>query len=458
MSVINRRPSAAAGVPGPKGDQGNPGAAGAVGPQGSGGLIGPKGDKGDVGAGSASVATEPRLVALGDSITQDDAAPNASRKWVNQLTALRSWTLDANGGINGSSVATGGGTPLVNRWQNSVPANYDGHVTILIGTNDWNNNLPLGLPGSTDPASIYGALLTTARGVLGRGPLVTLHLLTPTWRGEEPGRNTAGYTLEQVRQAVRDVAGQVEREFPGQVQLVDIGRGLTDWLSAPNSAYLQNDRLHPAPAGDDLIAAYLGMNLAGVAAVITPPSTLYARMFSALAAGPLAGQDGWTVASGNYSVTASGLAVNAPFDTAVVGAQHDQGAGTRARIRVASGAAMLRFRMQPGGQYYAVYALKTPTGPTGLPYALDFALISGSSVQSWGPSQSGTPITPLPAFPYWMEIEQLASSLNVRVWADGAARPSSPTLTNAPTTQLAGGLIGLAYSNEASVITHLEVE
>ena len=437
-------PPGPAGERGPQGQDGAAGPAGATGPAGAAGADGPAGPVGAPGsANEASVAD--RLAALGDSITYGDQVGGPPNAWPAQLAALRGWTLDTNAGINGSSASTGGGNALVNRWQDAVPAGYDGHVTVLIGTNDYNQGLPLGAPGSTDTATVYGALLVTARGLLARGAGLRLHLLTPLWRGDA-GRtegtrvgSAPAYTLEQLRQAVRDVAAQTGREYPGRVQLVDLGRTLTDYMQ--DQAYMGADLLHPRAAGHTLLAQHLAAQLSGLVTGTVPalPQTV---TFSALNPGSLNGQAGWTVYSGTATVDGAGLTLNVPFNSGARGVLRAPPSGmTAVRMRVqTSGTAngegvILRAQHRlSDDRALCVWFVRNGQGTL----MLDAGIIQGSSVTSW--------ITSSPAVPADAAIEwaRVGGNIEIRMWdAASGSRPSAATYSHAD-DGMVGDAVGLS--------------
>lgn len=212
-------------------------------------------------AGVASPA--PAFIAIGDSITSEVSAPG--QMWPNHLARLRGWTLVSNAAVSGATLSRGPGGqfPLVDSFRSSLPEGFGGHVILLAGTNDYKLEKVLGRAGDTDPTTVYGALLTIGRGVLG-GTRGTLHLCTPLWRGdagqtEGTRRGSPAYTLQDVRQAVRYTAKRLASEFPGRVQLLDSGADL--WYTMQSPGLMGPDRLHPTLAGQEAIAEYLAGHL-----------------------------------------------------------------------------------------------------------------------------------------------------------------------------------------------------
>ncbi|WP_229781275.1 SGNH/GDSL hydrolase family protein [Deinococcus arenae] len=369
---------------------------------------------------------------IGDSTVYGDQAGGPAQAWPAALGLLRGWTV-TNAGINGSELVRGGSagaTPMVDRWQAVVPAGFAGHVLVLGGTNDYNTSRPLGRPGGSDPNTIHGALLTMARELLGRGPLM-LHLLTPLWRGDagrtEGTRNAAGYTLEQVRQAVRDTAAQLSQEFPGRVQLIDVGTSLRDWLSS--APYINADLLHPTGVGHVLIAQHLHVQVLGTDQATAP---LYSREFGSLAPGLLDGQDSWTVYGGSYTVSGSGLSLAANFASQARGALRAvPGAASRAvmtydpaSIAAAGDGLILRgaHRLSDDASLCA-WVIRGEEG-----IRLDWGTIAGTQVQSW----AGIEGYALPdAGDTRVEIALAPGGMvEVRAWPVSGSRPATPMYTH----------------------------
>ncbi|SMB89215.1 SGNH/GDSL hydrolase family protein [Deinococcus hopiensis] len=383
--------------------------------------------------GSWSGSAEAR--GLGDSLMYGDQVGGPANSWLAKFAALRGYTVAANAGINGSTLANGTGSsnPMVDRWPAAVPLGFSGHVPLMGSTNDYTLSLPLGAPGSTDPGTIYGALLTIGRGVLERGPCF-LHLLTPSWRGDiaEGTRNSAGYTMEQARQAVRDVAAQLAREYPGRAELIDVGRDLADGLRA--AGMMGADQLHPTLAGHTLMGQYVAMHAAGtVGTVLPPPAPNYSRTFSTLTPGNLSGQDGWVVYGESGTVTASGLDVAAPFDTQPRGVLHPLPVGvTRVAMRLttanflaaAGNGIMLRaFHQLSDNRAICAWLYKASANPVA---RLDCGIVQGSNVAFW----IGSNGPDIPSDDVWLEVLRAGGQIEVRMWDASGIRPAAATYTH----------------------------
>ncbi|GGR34178.1 SGNH/GDSL hydrolase family protein [Deinococcus ruber] len=376
------------------------------------------------GGGSTAPATTPELIVVSDSIGNGYISAGGGSHvatWPAQLAAIRIWTL-SNASIDGSTLATGTGSsnPMATRALTAVLAGYTGHVALMGGINDYGTNLPLGAPGSTDSTTVYGALLVTARGILGRSSTLTLHLITPLRCANEGTLNSAGYTPEMLRQAVRDVAMQVAREFPGQVQLLDAGRDLYDYMAA-GSAYMEAAGTHPLAAGYTLMAQHFAMQFSGVNGTVAG----YSRVFSTLTAGTLDGQDGWAVSGGTATVSSSGVSVGADYAAVARSTLHTLPSGTttvalRSAITTATGQGIVLRAFHRLSDDRAICAW-TVSGK------LDGGILQGSTVSSW--IGASGPILPSDA---WIEVKRTGGQIEFRVWdAVSGSRPSSATYTHA---------------------------
>lgn len=217
------------------------------------------------------------LIAIGDSITFGSVSSQsggAQPAWPTVLAETRGWTLTTNAGIDGSTLTTTGTAPMVNRYTAAVPEGYDGQVFLMGGTNDQAGGATLGQLGSTDPETIYGALRVMVNGIMNRlDSRGHLTLITPVYRTNEPTRTGAPpYTLEQVRQAVRDEAARGARIYPGRVHLIDAGRDLVDLFKTPGNAYLDGDGLHPNTAGQAALGRYIAAHATGTTDAVLPPA------------------------------------------------------------------------------------------------------------------------------------------------------------------------------------------
>lgn len=205
----------------------------------------------------------PSFAAIGDSITAGNIVGGTVAPWPTHLASITNWTLNNNAGISGSALSRGGSAtdPMVDRWQTAITGE-PGSVLLMGGVNDWHIGQPLGVPGSQDGGTIYGALYSIADGILSTHTSTTLYLMTPIWEGEQPAdwRNTAGYTMGQVRQAVRDTAALMRERYGERAQLLETSPALDDWYSN-GTQYMTSDALHPNAAGQLLLAQWISMHL-----------------------------------------------------------------------------------------------------------------------------------------------------------------------------------------------------
>lgn len=145
---------------------------------------------------------------------------------------------------------------------NRLPADSD-LITILGGTNDWAQNVPLGDFLSNDSATFYGALNTMTSKIRSRFPNSRIVFLTTThgelydylprgWRN--PHENKLGLTTLDYSLAVRNFATS------NDIEVIDIGRDL-GWNVANLRDYVVDDGglLHPNSTGS-LQMAHLIIN------------------------------------------------------------------------------------------------------------------------------------------------------------------------------------------------------
>ncbi|MBZ9750749.1 GDSL-type esterase/lipase family protein [Deinococcus sp. HMF7604] len=220
--------------------------------------------------GAADAAPAHTLDVLGDSIAAGQwdlgASGGAAAAFTARLAGRLNWPW-ANHGVSGSTVAAGsaGISPMVNRTAAllSIPA---GHILLAGGTNDFNSGVPLGTLLSTSTATFYGAVRATLTALLDGAPNSVLYAMTPIYRAPTNGaisevgdtKNSAGHTLEQYRQAIRDVVALLQHDgYAERLVLLDVGRDLTPWFRASAATYMDAATgYHPNAAGQSLLADY----------------------------------------------------------------------------------------------------------------------------------------------------------------------------------------------------------
>lgn len=144
---------------------------------------------------------------IGDSIT-------AGAHWQGFVVGVHqlSWT---NFGVSGTKIsgAVGDTNAMCQDTRiNAVPDDFD-LITLMGGTNDWAQNVPLGVIDSNDPLTFYGALNTFAIKAFARWPTKRIAVATtpygeipayesrPGWTS--PAKNSLGLTTNDYAEAIR---------------------------------------------------------------------------------------------------------------------------------------------------------------------------------------------------------------------------------------------------------------
>lgn len=144
---------------------------------------------------------------LGDSITE-------MATWQGFVTAAHSfvWTNYGIGGTKISGSSADANAMCQDTRINAIPTTVD-LVSLMGGTNDWAQNVPLGEINSTDPLTFYGALNTFAQKAYTRWPTKRIAVATtpygeiPDWTGRagwtSPAHNSLGLTTNDYAEAIR---------------------------------------------------------------------------------------------------------------------------------------------------------------------------------------------------------------------------------------------------------------
>lgn len=145
---------------------------------------------------------------LGDSIT-------AMATWQAYVNAVHGFVW-SNYGIGGTKISGAAGDTNAmcqDTRINAIPTTVD-LVTLMGGTNDWAQNVPLGDINSTDPLTFNGALNTFAQKAFKRWPTKRIALTTtpygeipafesrPGWTS--PAKNSLGLTTNDYAEAIRN--------------------------------------------------------------------------------------------------------------------------------------------------------------------------------------------------------------------------------------------------------------
>ena len=198
-----------------------------------------------------------KIATLGDSIT-------AMERWQYHVANALGATY-TNCGIGGTTVCSQ--NPLA-MWQDIringgeysgysvIGGGYDGKnvigipedtdvILIMGGVNDWKNGKQLGDITSTDTNEFYGAFKLMLKKLYDRVPTAKVFLMTTPHHESEPNASSVGITLEQYRDAVRNI-GKLYG-YP-VIEVVDCG------YNSLNASKYMLDSVHPNGAGGILIA------------------------------------------------------------------------------------------------------------------------------------------------------------------------------------------------------------
>ena len=183
---------------------------------------------------------------LGDSITQSAHW----QKYVidkHQLT----WT---NFGVAGTKISGGAGDTNAmcqDARINAIPTDVD-LITLMGGTNDWAQSIPLGTITSTDPTTFYGALNTFAQKAFARWSTKRIAIATtpygeiPAWESRsgwtDPSHNALGLTTNDYAEAIRIFCRQANIACIEVAQNAGYGtHNITEALGGSTT-----DHLHPS--------------------------------------------------------------------------------------------------------------------------------------------------------------------------------------------------------------------
>lgn len=215
-----------------------------------------------------------KLVSIGDSITRgytENNSVNENLAWTRKLADAKSWSW-INKGIDGSTVANvAGKNPMCLRYQVDVNDNNPGRVIVAGGSNDWGNAVTLGsLQNLTDNTQFYAAYYILVKGILD-GTKAVVYCSTPILRkpnsgygpseissnGYENSVNSAGYTLEQYRRAIKDIVNYLKiTGYESRVFELDTGKGTYEWFKYQPTLF-DATGYHPLESGHWVIANYM---------------------------------------------------------------------------------------------------------------------------------------------------------------------------------------------------------
>lgn len=183
--------------------------------------------------------------ALGDSIT-------AGATWQGYVAGALG-LLHSNYGSGGTKISgdSSSATAMCQDTRiNAIPESAD-LITLMGGTNDWAQNVPLGDEDSTDPEEFFGALNTFAQKAFTRWPEKRIVIATTPYgeivdyvsRGwSDPAHNSLGLTTNDYAEAVRIACRR------NNIACIDVARD-GGWGAVNLEAALggdEEDHLHPA--------------------------------------------------------------------------------------------------------------------------------------------------------------------------------------------------------------------
>lgn len=394
-----------------------------------------------------------KIIVIADSLSNGYLSGGLEYAWPKVTADLLGFDL-VNGALNFSGYTPLTTQPYITRI-NTIPSDYDGYVIMHGALNDAiPSDAELGLLGDGDVTRLYGAIEEAYLAVLNRSPDLVLYALIPHTGTLNENTNTSdGWTYKQGRSAQRTVYQKLKNEYGDRIRLIDAERDFT-----PNTLLSGAlvDGLHPTPFGHTLLGRYVAAQLSNDP-MLNIRDLAYSVDFSALSAGNLAGQDGWSVESGSYVIGASGLTVNAVFSSHANGATHATPAGSRTVRALVDGEAIIKWRQQGGGGF-AVWTFGNTDGVSAVE-GWNFGTIDGASVVIYPPNPQGA----LTDSNYWLELNQDGGYLNARVWAENATRPVLPSATHVITAAeannypLVGSISIVGTSADPVVIKRLEV-
>ncbi|MBC9701409.1 MAG: SGNH/GDSL hydrolase family protein [Leuconostoc sp.] len=188
-----------------------------------------------------------KWAALGDSITVSSGSGTVTATGYVNLIATRNKMTAYNYGYNGSSITR---NPAMNGYQFTkryLPMPDDADiVTVFGGTNDFGNNLPIGIWGDTTDDTLYGAVKILIEGLMVKYPTKRIGFILPLPRVGNIGQ-TGG--LKDYVAVIHEVC---KRYSMPVLDLYNESGFAPDFT--PNKNALMYDGLHPTPAGQLLMS------------------------------------------------------------------------------------------------------------------------------------------------------------------------------------------------------------
>lgn len=207
---------------------------------------------------------------LGDSTTWGDNGMGAGgheHSWPARLAEILGAGLVRNYGVKGSRIGVKDdrSDSFIERWE-AMEADAD-VVLVFGGVNDFNREVPLGEPGSTDVRTFYGALDTLARGLIATYPEADIVFMTPCKSAGVPAKslppctepNGLGLTEAAYAKAVRVVADRYG------LPVIDLfaSSGISPFAPEHRARYMP-DGLHYTAAGYERLARRIAAGLSAL--------------------------------------------------------------------------------------------------------------------------------------------------------------------------------------------------
>lgn len=201
---------------------------------------------------------------LGDSITQQ-------AKWQAGVVGKHGllWTNFGKGGTKISGAPGDLDAMCQDARIDAIPTTTD-LVSVMGGTNDWAQNVPMGEESSTDPLTFNGALNTMITKLMARFPDKRVILCTTPY-GEMPGRagwdngwtNTQGLTTRDYAEAVRKCCKR------WTLPVIDVNTD-AGWNTLNIRTYITDDGglLHPNDVGGSRIASVVVAGFNKIAPIV----------------------------------------------------------------------------------------------------------------------------------------------------------------------------------------------
>ena len=197
--------------------------------------------------------------ALGDSTTIGYGASNPDKSWPNVLNSLVELNNFSNIAISGSFCVYHEGSGRLSTQVTSVPQDINGIVTIMIGTNDFFYDSPLGNVNTTlakayseltDTDNFADAFRYNLETLKRKCPDAIIICMTPL-PSNDVG-NTHGHldetNLNAIRQIEKDICGAMGIPIVDTAKEFGMTRYVADW------SHFFTDFCHPNDAGYDRIA------------------------------------------------------------------------------------------------------------------------------------------------------------------------------------------------------------